>query len=242
MAHKRKHIQLGEHQLNIVKTTRRGSIALKVSVEGASLLVPKAFSDRTIAELVASEADWLLSSIVKQQAKLPAKVAWISGGTVPLFGESVPYIEDEVTPVSTVQVRLEADQICAFLNSRRQLKSPQATLQKKWQAFYSEQLSAYLLPRLSELAMQIGVSPASVTIRNYQSRWGSCYSDGRIQFNWRLAMAPKPVIDYVIQHELCHLIHANHSKAYWQLVQQHCPDLADHKAWLKQHGAALMAF
>lgn len=234
--------QLGEHALKIVKTTRRGSVALKVSPEGASLLVPKQFSDQTIAELVAAEAEWLLSSIQKQLAQLPAKIELVSGETVPLFGEPMRYFEDHTTPVPSLHVRLEAGQVCAFLKSRRQLKSPQATLRKKWMAFYSEQLADYLLPRLADLADEIGVTPSDVTIRNYRSRWGSCYADGRVQFNWRLAMAPKPVIDYVIQHELCHLIHPNHSPAYWQLVQQHCPDLAKQKAWLKQHGSALMAF
>lgn len=237
-----KQIQLGEHQLTIVKTSRRGSIALKVSPDGASLRVPKQFSDQTIAELVASEAEWLLSSIEKQQAQLPDKVTRESGGTVPLFGEPMRYIEDITTPVRSLQVRLEDGQVCAFLKTTRQLKSPQTALQKKWVAFYSQQLAGYLIPRLAVLAAEIGVTPADVSIRNYRSRWGSCYSDGRLQFNWRLAMAPKPVIDYVIQHELCHLIHPNHSPAFWQLVQQHCPDLAKHKAWLKQQGPALMAF
>lgn len=237
-----KQIQLGDHQLTIVKTARRGSIALKVSPDGASLLVPKQFSDQTIAELVISESQWLLSSIEKQQAQLPDKVTLRHGGTVPLFGEPVRYIENHTTPVRSLCVQLEQGEICAFLNTKRPLKSPKTLLQKKWAAFYSEQLADYLLPRLSVLADEMGVVPADVSIRHYRSRWGSCYSDGRIQFNWRLAMAPKPVIDYVIQHELCHLVHPNHSPAFWQLVQRHCPDMAKQKRWLKQQGPALMAF
>ena len=237
-----KQIQLGDHQLTIVKTTRRGSIALKVSPDGASLMVPKQFSDQTIAELVASQAEWLLSSIDKQQAKWPAKMTLQSGGTVPLFGEPIRYIEDHVTAVRSLQVRLEGDQVCAFLKTHRQLKLPQATLQQKWMRFYRQQLADYLLPRLVILAAEMGVTPGEVTIRTYRSRWGSCYADGRIQFNWRLAMAPKPVIDYVIVHELCHLVHPNHSRDFWQLVQQYCPDMLKHKAWIKQQGPALMAF
>ncbi len=108
--------------------------------------------------------------------------------------------------------------------------------------FFSEQLQTYLEPRLQMFAEQIGVQPTEVTIRNYKSRWGSCYTDGRVQFNWRLAMAPKAVVDYVIQHELCHLIHPNHSADYWALVARHCPDFDTHKQWLKDNGAALIAF
>ena len=104
------------------------------------------------------------------------------------------------------------------------------------QAFMQVQAVAYLEPKLAHYAQQIGVQPKSLTVKGYKSRWGSCYTDGRIQFNWRLMQAPAWVIDYVVVHELCHLVHANHSKAFWDLVHQHYPQTPEAKRVMKTHG------
>lgn len=74
-----------------------------------------------------------------------------------------------------------------------------------------------------------------VFIKNQKTRWGSCSSEGNLNFNWRLAMAPTEVIEYVVIHELCHRIEMNHSKEFWRLVQERCPDFKKHKAWLKRN-------
>ena len=94
----------------------------------------------------------------------------------------------------------------------------------------------YLKPKLDFYAEQMGVSYRSLTVKGYKSRWGSCYSDGRIQFNWRLMQAPKWVIDYVVVHELAHLVHANHSKDFWELVELHYPKTKQAKQVIRQHG------
>ena len=74
-----------------------------------------------------------------------------------------------------------------------------------------------------------------VFIKGQKTRWGSCSSAGNLNFNWRLAMAPTEVIEYVIIHELCHRIEMNHSKEFWRLVQEKCPEFRRHKAWLKRN-------
>ena len=74
-----------------------------------------------------------------------------------------------------------------------------------------------------------------VFIKGQKTRWGSCSSAGNLNFNWRLAMAPTEVIEYVVIHELCHRIEMNHSKEFWRLVQEKCPDFKKHKAWLKRN-------
>jgi predicted metal-dependent hydrolase len=85
----------------------------------------------------------------------------------------------------------------------------------------------------------MGVRPASLTIRNQKSRWGSCSTRGTLSFNWRLIMAPPEVLDYVVVHELAHMMEHNHSKAFWALVAKYCPDYLAHRNWLKQNQAAM---
>ncbi len=93
-----------------------------------------------------------------------------------------------------------------------------------------------LVTRVHELAKVMGVNPAKVTIRVMKTRWGSAGKNGNITLNEKLTLAPDPVIDSVIIHELCHLVHHNHSPAFWELVKGYDKNLATSKEWLRKNG------
>lgn len=84
------------------------------------------------------------------------------------------------------------------------------------------------------------LNPSKIIIRDQKSIWGSCNSKKEIRLNWRLVLMPYFVIDYIIIHELCHIIHMNHSKDFWDLVNRYCPNYKESKNWLKENGAMLM--
>ncbi len=84
-----------------------------------------------------------------------------------------------------------------------------------------------------------GGNYTSITIRDQKSRWGSCSSRGTLSFNYRLIFAPPKVLDYVVVHELCHLTHMNHSKDFWNMVEQIMPEYKVYKTWLREHGQEL---
>lgn len=90
-------------------------------------------------------------------------------------------------------------------------------------------------------APRIGVTYGRITIRAQQTRWGSCSSQGNLNFNCLLMMAPEYVRDYVVIHELCHRVHMDHSPAFWATVERHCPGYRTAKQWLKDHGNELQA-
>ena len=99
-----------------------------------------------------------------------------------------------------------------------------------------------ILPsRVAHYARLMGVTYGRITVRNQRTRWGSCSGKGNLNFNCLLALAPVEIMDYVIVHELCHLKHMNHSKAFWDLVGQIMPDYEIRRKWLKDNGSALMA-
>ena len=99
----------------------------------------------------------------------------------------------------------------------------------------SERALERIRQRLQYYAPIIGVTPGRVTIREQKTRWGSCSSKGNLNFNWKLIMAPPQVLDYVVIHELCHLIEFNHSPRFWRLVEAQMPDYEAWKKWLKGH-------
>ena len=88
----------------------------------------------------------------------------------------------------------------------------------------------------------IGKTPGRMTLRDPRSRWGSCSSKGDLMFSWRLIMAPHEVLDYVAAHEVAHLVEMNHSARFWALCKRLCPDTDTHRAWMRTHGAELLAW
>jgi predicted metal-dependent hydrolase len=93
-----------------------------------------------------------------------------------------------------------------------------------------------------EEAEALGVTYARIAIRGQRTRWGSCSSRGTLSFNWRLALAPLSVLDYVVVHELCHLRVPNHSPRFWALVAERRPGWRAERDWLRRHGEELLAF
>lgn len=79
----------------------------------------------------------------------------------------------------------------------------------------------------------------SVKVKSYKSSWGSCSRSGDISFHWAIIMAPHYIVDYVVVHELCHMIHHNHSPAFWQQVEKVLPNYSECRGWLKVNGQEL---
>ena len=80
----------------------------------------------------------------------------------------------------------------------------------------------------------------AVRIANQRTRWGSCSTTGAMSFNWRLLLAPPEILDYVVWHEACHLVHMDHSPRFWSLLERHVPDYRAPRRWLRDHGATLV--
>jgi hypothetical protein len=91
-------------------------------------------------------------------------------------------------------------------------------------------------------AAALGVTYSRLTLRDQRSRWGSCSSKGGLSFNWRLVLAPHDVLDYVVVHEVCHLVELNHSPKFWKLVEKRRPAYRDSKRWLDEHGWEILAY
>ncbi|MCZ0960878.1 M48 family metallopeptidase [Paracoccus benzoatiresistens] len=110
------------------------------------------------------------------------------------------------------------------------------------QAFLKHLAMQHLRAACDRHAAALGRSFRAIVLRDTRSRWGSCTSDGRLMFSWRLAMAPPAVLDYVAAHEVAHLRHMDHSPRFWAAVAALMPDYARHRDWLRRHGADLMAW
>ena len=162
----------------------------------------------------------------------------------------------KITPNGGVEVRVPLntsdEAIRRFMDAhRRWLENHLAKIEQKQlnaaPRFTPEEISAmaqetsrFLPALIQEYSRKLNVRPARVTVRNQKTRWGSCSSQGGLNFNCLLAQAPEYVRRYVVIHELCHLREMNHSPAFWHLVASQMPDYPKAKEWLKTEGQKLV--
>lgn len=217
------------------------------------LLVPAHLSDAALVRLLQQHHDWMAGKLHAHVQNLQSRVQDPAWPNVRLERhQQVMYLGEPVA--LHWHAKASSASAPAGLHIPLGIDSPAAPgllslspaqkthLKRQLQHWYLQQAQHYFAQNVPLWATRIGVQVRTVQIKTYKSRWGSCYSDGRIQFNWKLLQAPAWVVDYVIVHELCHLHHPNHSSVFWALVSHHYPQTKEAKHWLKTHGAALMAF
>lgn len=228
------------------RTRRRGSVGLKTTPSGAVLFIPDHMSERRLRAWVTQNATWLEHQLARaeqwrHQKQRPSKEA-----TLTLWGQVIELNYSDAC-LGYGHAWLAQERLNWTLGKRSQsslelASQPLTTLltnkkvQALVQAFYERQLNRYLFEWLPFWAERIGVQPNKVQIKTYKARWGSCDTKGRLQFNWRLAMLPAKVVEYVLIHELCHLVHFNHSSSFWSLVSSHCPNYREYRYWLREYG------
>lgn len=101
--------------------------------------------------------------------------------------------------------------------------------------WYRQQALRLIQERVDHNARSMALRPGAVRLNDTTSRWASCGGDGVLRFSWRLIMAPLPVLDYVVIHELSHLVVRNHSARFWSTVREMCPDYRNLRSWLRHN-------
>jgi Predicted metal-dependent hydrolase len=112
-------------------------------------------------------------------------------------------------------------------------------LRQRLKRFYFASCKKVVQERITGYQRQLKLVPKSIEIVESATKWGSCSSSKQLTFNYRLAMAPVEVIDYVIVHELCHLKHMNHDRSFWRLIGSIMPDYKEKEAFLARYGQAM---
>ena len=210
--------------------SRRKTVAIIVERSGAVVVrAPLRTPKARIEEIVAQKEKW----IVRKQAQAQQQQAqqqthrYEDGEQFYYLGKAYPLklVDRQRRPLA-----LEGDQFT--MNRSRQAQAEQI-----FTAWYRQQAHIILPIRVAQYAGTSGLgTPVRLRITSARTRWGSCGSKGSINFSWRLVMAPLPVIDYVVVHELAHLKELNHSKAFWALVKGVLPDYKGRHRWMKNNG------
>ncbi|MDJ0622378.1 MAG: SprT family zinc-dependent metalloprotease [Desulfocapsaceae bacterium] len=227
-----------ELKYSIVRSCRRKTAAIIVHPDSTiEVRVPATMQESVVAELINTKRSWINDKQAKlKQCELRrADHRYQEGEEFLLRGDSLTLVIDEGRGRIdvgennirvTVPPGLIGDDRCEYVN-------------KKIRSFYSDEALRFFRQRSFSLGRQYDLLPVYVGVKEYISRWGCCFSDGRIYFNWKLIQAPEQIIDYVIVHELCHLRMRNHGKTYWQMVAAILPDWQESRTWLHYNGQGL---
>ncbi len=211
---------------------RAKNYRLSIGANGNPILTSPPYGNISKAkEFLQSHSGWL----EKKLSKHHQAIAFKHGNQIPLRGENHIIIGlDKIR--GQVEV-LKNNQGLELL-----VPGGEKHLQRRLKDWLKKQAKIDLEKSVSLHANNLNVEPKTITIRSQSSRWGSCSSSGRLNFNWRLILAPNFVLDYVAAHEVAHLVEMNHSHAFWEQVELTLPDMARGRDWLKKNGQQLMAY
>jgi predicted metal-dependent hydrolase len=209
----------------IRRSTRARRVRVTVDGDGTVLVtLPKRLPERAAAEAVEELAPW----IARRRRALARAAAEVArpAGTVPYLGADLTLLAE---PGRTrVHRRGEI------------LLVPEHDARPALERWYRRAARAEIGPRLDAATARAGTTYAGLTIRGQRTRWASCSSDGGMSFNWRLLLAPPEILDYVVEHEVCHLEVMDHSPRFWALLESRSPAWRAHAAWLRRYGSTLV--
>ncbi|MEZ2720179.1 M48 family metallopeptidase [Paenalcaligenes hominis] len=218
----------------IIRTNRRKTASIRVEEGAVSVVVPASISVEKIDQLLVSKRLWIKEKMALQRALAPVTdKQFVSGEAFPYLGRNYRL---KVEQGSFVPVKLLQGQLVVQTPEGSQQPHMIRNALVRW---YKRQASQKIKEKVKRYAPMIGVEPLRVTIKTFSSRWGSCTAKGEIEFNWRIMLAPNRMVDYVVVHELCHLIHHDHSPDFWQEMSKIIPDFQVCRQWLKENSERL---
>jgi len=225
---------------------KRKTIGIKITAEGEVIVTsPFNISEETILSIVKKKEKWIrnkLQLFTQQEAYKDRNLK--NGEKLLYLGKELELEINNLNKnkflnlgnynLNNSMVRILDRKVVVCIDANKE-----DAIRELIVKFYRMEAEKLLKERTYDYSKIIGVKPNKITIKNQKTIWGSCSSKRNINYSYRLIMAPIDIIDYIVVHELCHLVHMNHSKEYWKSVESVLPDYRERKQWLRYHGNTL---
>lgn len=232
-AREREHVVAGRAlPLRIVENDRARRLTLRIDAGGRGLriTVPPGLARGEVERFLTRHQGWLEQRL----AKVPDRPQVRPGIKIPLRG--VPHlILHEPGKRGTATIGRDESGPTLTVHGEAQ------HLPRRVADFLKREARRDIAALVESHCSTVGRRAKAIRFRDTSSRWGSCTADGVLSFSWRIMMAPPPVINYLVAHEVAHLREMNHGPKFWKLCEELCPDTERCKAWLKRNGGALQA-
>lgn len=224
-------LRLGERdvplELKRHPQARRITLRLTPEGDGVRLVLPNRTPIHEAVAFAERNSGWIL----KHLAKVPERIPFADGAVIPLLGENHVITHD---PAARGGVIREPGLL--------RVSGQPEHLPRRLGDFLKREARAEIGARARDKAARIERRIGRLSLRDTRSRWGSCNSDGDLNFSWRLILAPEVVLDYVVAHEVAHLVHLNHSQRFWKLAGQLSDDMSGAKIWLRRNSNELWRY
>ncbi|OIN96217.1 MAG: hypothetical protein AUJ48_01885 [Deltaproteobacteria bacterium CG1_02_45_11] len=222
----------------IERSNRRKTVGIHIDPrKGVAVRSPQLLSIGEIEEIVRKKARWITDKqeAVRNDSQLGLFKEFVSG-------EAFSYLGRQYR-LKVIKSASEKNKKCQLINGRlvvtinkhlngNRIKGAVKNALVRW---YLVRAQKKIPERVKLYGKLIGKRPKRIEIKNHKKRWGSCSSDGTIRFNWKIVTSPVTILDYVIVHELCHLIHPHHSNRFWEKVQTILPDYGKRRNRLREY-------
>lgn len=217
----------------IRRSARRKNVTITVERDRTVVVhAPDGVPEDKLRQLVDSKRQWLFEKLNDAQKYQPLPHA---PGKELVNGESALYLGRAYR----IELVDAVDGAVCFAGKFLIPRSRASERKRVLRQWYRARAQEKILPRVKLYAKNVGVSYEQARIGDSRFRWGSCTPGNNLNFNWRLIKAPMFVIDYVIVHELAHLIEANHTPRFWNVVRAQLPVMDRARDWLREHGQSL---
>src|SRR5215218_9581097 len=211
-------------EYRIRRSPRARRVRVTVDADGSvTVTLPRKAPEKAAAEAVRELAPWIARRR-RVLARAAAEVARLPG-TVPYFGTTLTLRPEP----GRERVHRRGDMLLV----------PERDALPAVERWYRRAARAEVASRLDAATTRAGSRYTRLTIRGQRTRWASCSSTGAMSFNWRLLLAPPAILDYVVEHEVCHIEVMDHSPRFWALLQSRVPDWREHSRWLRRYGSTL---
>jgi predicted metal-dependent hydrolase len=224
------HTYLGKTIHFEIKYKNRTSFGITIDGYGmVEVQAPKGTPDESVIRLLEENWNVLQEKIKEMNDRLqgPQEKVYEPGESFLYLGKTYPIEILHDTTIEQDYVLFEKEKLSIFVHVHEDEKIKQAL-----RRFYYQQCKALVEKSISQYQSHFKLKPRDIRISDSQTTWGTCDTRQRLTFNWRLAMAPGEVIDYVVVHEMCHMIHMNHDRSFWRLVGKIMPDYKEKEIWL----------
>ena len=214
--------------------SHRKTASIYIERDGAvSVLVPEQLTTRQIEGLLESKRKWIYKNLVEWKDLNARKVErdYVNGEGFLYLGRSY-----RLKLVSDLEVPLMLkDGYFCLQATNGSIPDTDAVFKE----FYRQKGVARIPPRVAYFQAKMDVEPRSIRVLDLKHRWASCTPGGNLNFHWKCMMAPLTVLDYIVVHELAHLLYPNHTAAFWNEVDKVMPDFQERKDWLRDNGAGM---
>ncbi|HVY07291.1 MAG TPA: SprT family zinc-dependent metalloprotease [Burkholderiales bacterium] len=200
------------------RSQQRRSIVLTVDEHGLTVSAPWRSTEKRIAGVIRESEAWVLKKLDVWSAYPARAQTWMTGDRIKYLGRDLvlELVRDAIAPSAVLQ---EDGRLRIGLADPADTEAVKAAV-VKW---YRRHAQPNFLQRVDEFSARLGVGVPRVFLSSARTRWGSCNARREVRLNWRLIQCVQPTIDYVVVHELAHLIEMNHSRRFWKLVAAACP-------------------